>query len=134
MDMHKVQDIQPRHLIKSAALPGLWQLMFINILMCSNDHKLGWKRRAWTHPKNAILFLKDDHPQWLAGSAQTWQLTKHSLDNIKTHIMMSVPFHGMIHIRGATPPLHNDQPFTSRQVPLQPDIAHNCICVLKLID
>ena len=98
----------------SAALPGVWQLMFINILMCSNDQQLGWKRRACTHPKNAILFLKDAHPQWIVGSAQTWQLTKHS--------------------RGATPPLHNDQPFTSRQVPLQPDIAHNCICVLKLID
>ena len=37
-------------------------------------------------------------------------------------------------VDGATPPPYSHQPFTSRQALLQPDTAHNCTRVLKLIN
>ena len=115
--MHRVQISNLAHLIICrgvAAKPGCVHLMY---------RKLGQIGGARTHPKQC-------HPvpqgsQWLTtGSPQTLPPTQHSLDSIKMHIMTSVPFHCNPNIMtppascmgGATPPPHNHQPFTSRQV------------------
>ena len=125
--MHEVQDIQP-HPFNHVLCRGVAARTGNVHLMYSNDRKLGQKGGARTPLKKTpscssrTPIFNQDHRNPTT-SPQTLPLTQHSLDIIKAHTMMSVPFHHTLNtmaqptswVGGATPPPHNHQPFTSRQ-------------------